>query len=225
MSATARSPHAVITADVIHSRQWARFTAIRNRKLQKASAAHQSRGLVLGRYTVTTWDEFQNIAAAPRHVPRLVFDLRRIFYPLHLRIGVGLGKVDRPIRGPINQAGGEAFVLAREALEHLKTGRGERFDRITYVRCGAALVQDLVNLFFGLQDSLIASVSEKQWRTINAQMASPNQDIAARKLGISKSTISRSLRRAHYWQIEAAINSMETLIEPLWHANVQLDRS
>jgi hypothetical protein len=222
MSATTRPIHAVITADVIHSRKWARFSAIRNRKLKRASAAHQSRGLVCGRYTVTTWDEFQNIASEPRHVPRLIFDLRRIFHPLQLRIGVGLGKVDRPIRGPINQAGGEAFVLAREAVEQLKSGRGEKFDRITYVRCGTALLQDLANLFFGLQDGLIGGISEKQWGTINAQMASPNQDSAARKLGVGKSTVSRNLRRAHYWQIEASIGSMEALIARLLHVNVQL---
>jgi hypothetical protein len=222
MSATARAMHAVITADVIHSRRWTRFTAIRNRKLKKASAAHQGRGLVLGAYTVTTWEEFQNIASEPRHVPRLIFDLRRLFHPLQLRIGVGLGKVNRPIRGPINQAGGEAFILAREAVEQPKRGRGEKFDRVTYIRCSAALLQDFSNLFFGLQDSLVGSISAKQWGAIDAQMTSSNQDIAARKLGVGKSTVSRNLRRAHYWQIESSIGSMDALLDRLLHENVQL---
>ncbi len=125
MSAINPPPYAVITADVIGSRKWPRFTAIRNRKLDAASAAHQKQRIVLGPYTITTWDEFQNIAAGLRHVPGLIFDLRRLFHPLQLRIGVGLGKVDRPIRRPINQAGGEAFILAREALDKLKGGRAK----------------------------------------------------------------------------------------------------
>ena len=191
MSATAPRLHAVLTADVIHSRQWPRFASLRDGKLKRASVAHQRSGLVLGRYTVTTWDEFQNIASEPHDVPRLIFDLRRIFHPLQLRIGLGLGRVNQPIRVPLNQAGGEAFVLAREAVEQLKTGRGEKFERMTFVRCAAAPLQELANLFYGLHDSLVGNITEKQWRTINAHIAAPNQDVAARKLGVSKSTVSK----------------------------------
>jgi len=211
--------HAVITAEVIHSRKWDRFTALRNRKLRQASAAHQKQGLVLSRYTVTTWDQFQNIASDLRQVPRLLFDLRRLCYPLELRIGVGFGRLDRPIRTPINESGGEAFVLAREAMDQLKSGPVEKFPRRTNVRCATAWLEGLANLFFDLQDSLAGSISKRQWDTINAQMASPNQEKAARKLGVVASTISRNLRRAHYWQIEAAIQSMQQLLDLLLHEN------
>ncbi len=216
--------YAVITADVVHSRQWNQFPALRNRRLKKASAAHRAAGWVLDRYTVTTWDEFQNVAAEVRYVPRLIFDLQRLFYPLRLRIGVGIGKLDRPLRGPLNLAGGEAFVLAREAVEQLESGKGGKFERTTYVRCGLALLQDLANLFFGLEDSLVGSISEKQWATINAQIASPNQDVAARKLHIASSTVSRNLRRAHYWQIQNSIQTMEGVLGTLLHENVQFGR-
>ncbi len=71
--------------------------------------------------------------------------------PAATRFSCGLawvtGKVDRPIRRPINQAGGEAFILAREALDKLKGGRAEKFARTTYVRCAVAPLQDLANLF------------------------------------------------------------------------------
>ena len=222
MSAINPPPYAVITADVIGSRKWPRFTAIRNRKLDAASAAHQKQRIVLGPYTITTWDEFQNIAAGLRHVPGLIFDLRRLCHPLQLRIGVGLGKVDRPIRRPINRQ--QAFILAREALDKLKGGRAEKFARTTYVRCAVAPLQDLANLFFGLQDSLTGGISPRQWDTINALMAAPNQEIAAHKLGVNKSTVSRNLRRAHYWEIQASIEAMGSLAVTL-HENVQLNNT
>jgi hypothetical protein len=81
-SAINHPPYAVITADVIGSQKWSRFTAIRNRKLVAASIAHQKQRIVLGPYTITTWDEFQNIACELRHVPGMIFDLRRLFHPL-----------------------------------------------------------------------------------------------------------------------------------------------
>jgi hypothetical protein len=213
---------AVITADVIGSTGIDGFPEQRDERLTAASAAHLSTGLVLNRYTVTTWDEFQTIVANPSYVPRVVFDLRRRFRPMRLRIGVGVGRIQEPIKDPINElSGGEAFVLAREAVESLNHRKGQKFEKITSLRSSHSGLQEVANLVFDLQDSLVRNISQKQWATISAQDETGSQDVAARRLGVDKSTVSRNLQRAFYWQLEASIKTFERVIEQLLHSGVQ----
>lgn len=206
--------YAVVLADVINSRRWPGFASLRDPRMQSASRAHRRHGWTRFNYTVTTWDEFQNVAADPRHLPRIVFDLRRRFRPAELRIGIGVGDVDLPLRAPLNQrSSGEAFVLAREALGQLDGSREQRQGRITWLRSASPLVEELGHLIFSLQDPLVQRVTMKQWQTIDAFLETPSQEAAARRLRVDKSTVSRNLRRACYWQIEASVVSAGNMID------------
>jgi len=149
---------------------------------------------VVARYTVTTWDEFQNILAAPAHLPRVILDLRRLLYPLELRIGAGIGPITHPPRDPINvYSAGEAFERARQALESLKGRTGRRRRALTEFRTGRQTLDRVMNLVYTLHDTLARNVSEKQWRTINVYMARRRQQAAAKRLEVNKSTVSRNL--------------------------------
>ena len=61
------------------------------------------------------------------------------------------------------------------------------------------------NTIYRLQDTLVGDVSPKQWETINWLIRTGSQELAAKKLGVNVSTVSRTLRRAHYWQIEETL--------------------
>src|SRR5438552_133458 len=99
MSTTTKTKqYAAITSDVVESRKVKNFPLLRDQKLRHASQLHLQQKLVLQPYTVTTWDEFQNIVPDLREVPRVILDLRRWFRPLGLRIAVGIGSVVQPRR-------------------------------------------------------------------------------------------------------------------------------
>lgn len=213
MRATRRGIVAVLTADVVESRKVARFTAARDRILRKLSKEHLRAGAVLQPYTVTTWDEFQNVAAALPEVPGLIFDLRRLSRPLDLRIAIGIGRVTEPLRAPINVfAGGPAFERAREAMEELQGRKPRRFRGLTCFRSVNPRFDAVLNLIYGLHDSLAVRASEKQWETINAQWQKRSQDSAARSIGVEKSTVSRNLQRGFYWQMEATVKEAAALM-------------
>jgi len=213
MRATTPRLYAVITADVVASSGVPGFTRLRDQKLGRLSTEHLEQKLVLEPYTVTTWDEFQNVLTDVACAPQVIWDLRRLMYPLALRIGVGIGRIIEPLRPPINAfAGGQAFELARQALDRMQSGKGQKFPRLTQFRSVDTKFDQIANLIYGLHDTLMAKLTPKQWATISVQAGTRNQDATARKLRVKKSTVSRNLQRGFYWQMEETVEVMREIL-------------
>lgn len=213
---------AALIADVRGSRELDDFVAVRDKKLALASSKHLSQGLIQAPYAVTVWDEFQTLTGRPRDIPRIVFDLRRWFQPLNLWIGIGIGEVTglhaatsgRPLS---DVAGGEAFLRARESINRVKQ-RSTKYQRATAFTSGVAANDALMGHLYGMHDTLLAKITPRQWEVVNATFEARHQREAADALGISASTVSRNLRRAHYWQVLEGIDMATRLLsqpEPL----------
>jgi hypothetical protein len=135
------------------------------------------------------------------------------FHPFELWIGIGVGEVTEPHRKPVNEfAGGEAFERAREAMNKLKAKRSKTGALTSFVT-GDEMFDLIGNTVYNLHDSLLRSISTKQWETITVLMETNGQELAARKLRLNKSTVSRNLRRAFWWQIQETQVAMERIIE------------
>lgn len=206
----------MVTADIVGSSETENFREIRDRALARLSEEHLAEQRVLARYTVTAWDEFQTVIAAPWEIPRVIWDLRLAFSPLELRIGVGLGAIDE-LPGPdtpINEvSSGEAFLRAREAMDTLHEPE-RKYTRRTALRSGEPALDRTVDLIYMLIDSLRSELSERQQETLAAYEATGSQEQAARRLDLkSVSTVSRSLQRSHYWQLVDAREGLRELLE------------
>lgn len=217
----------VILADVVGSRGVEDFQTVRDDRLALISTAHTDEGWVQYPYAITAGDEFQNIVNAPSQVPALVFDLRRRFRPLDLRIAVGLGAVEsRPTASePVNVAGtGEAFELARDAMDFLRNAIGHSFQErareqfarkysfFTAFRSRRPDLDRTVNIIYRLLDSLLQRTTKRQWETINAYERYHRLDLAADAIGVDESTASRNLQRASYWQTLDAMTVVEDIL-------------
>jgi hypothetical protein len=205
--------YAAITCDIVGSRQIEEFRRKRDQKLRRISKVHVEKKWILSEYAITAWDEFEGILSRPMNVPAVIVDLRRHFHPFELWIGIGIGQVTEPHKKPVNVfAGGEAFERAREAMNKLKPKRSKTGVLTSFVTGNETF--DLIgNTVYQLHDSLLQSISNKQWETINVLMETSGQELAAKKLGLNKSTISRNLRRGFWWQIQETQVAMERIIE------------
>jgi hypothetical protein len=139
------------------------------------------------------------------------------FHPLMLRVAVGVGSLrSLPRRSGegIHEAGsGEAFDNARRAGERFRSGRGAKYPRLTVV-CGIdPLLDTVVNGIYQLHDSLLLRITPHQWRAVLAVERERQQDLAAAELGIDESTISRTLRRSHHWQLRDARRALAEILE------------
>lgn len=205
--------YSIITADVIGSRRVASFPRTRDRKLKEISSLHAQRNLILSPYTVTAWDEFEVIIAKPEFTPFVILDLRRMFYPLELRIAVGIGSAQGVRKKPINlHAGGQAFERARSAAEKLKAGN-PKYRLLTLFDSGNQLFDSIANTIYTLHDSLMQRTTASQWAAINTILETGRQDRAAKRLKLDISTVSRNLKRGSYWQLIETADTMEQVVK------------
>jgi len=211
MSATAHN-WAVLIADVVGSTSRPDLRRVLGDKLRRASRMH--RGLLKLPYSVTAGDEFQALALSPGLMPELIFDLRRRLQPLALRIGVGIGSLPGPLMPPVNKLSGEAFVLARQAIEDVKTGAPHKYPVLTAFQSRNPSFDRMANLVYGLHDTLLQEISARQWKTIDGYLVQRRRaPLAARALGIATSTLSRNLRRGRFWQISETVEEMKKILE------------
>jgi len=219
---------AVLTADITDSRKIENFPSARDEKLRPLARSHAKRKLIMSEYAITAWDEFEGILTDVGNVPEVVLDLRRYFYPLRLRIGIGLGEVSSPSRTPVNAfAGGIAFERARDAIKQLDAERNTRA-RSTLLISEDHEFDTIVNSIYQLHDTLVDGITSKQWSTINARLGEKGQESTARKLGLNKSLVSRLLRRGHYSELVATKHVVGMIITHFWnvrhHAISRVDR-
>jgi hypothetical protein len=210
---TKTKTYAVITCDIVGSRHIEQFRRKRDQKLRHIAKLHVARKWSLSEYAITAWDEFEGILSRPTNLPAVILDLRRHFHPFELWLGIGIGQVTEPHRKPVNLfAGGEAFERAREAVNQLKAKRSKTGIVTSFVS-GNETFDLIANTVYHLHDTLLQSISIKQWQTINVHMETNRQDLTARKLRLNESTVSRNLRRGFWWQIQETQQAMERVIE------------
>jgi SatD family (SatD) len=205
-----RTLHAVLIADVVASRSSGRLRQSLTEKLRIASIAQLDDGFIRIPYAVTAGDEFQAVATHLHRLPKLILDLRRRLLPFRLRVGVGLGTIEGPIRQPVNRMTGEAFENARRAIIEIKATR--KYPTLTCFKSARKLFDDTTNLIYGLHDTLVRRTTVKQWETIATYLIKNRVDYTAKALGIDSSTASRNLRRGFFWQMENTTIVMEELI-------------
>ncbi|HKW89463.1 MAG TPA: SatD family protein [Candidatus Acidoferrales bacterium] len=203
---------AVLIADVVASGTRAPLRTLLQARLAAASRAHLRNKWIRLPYAITAGDEFQTLAARLDVLPRMLLDLRSRMRPLGLRIGVGIGKVPGRIAPPVNRLDGEAFRLARQAIESLKKPGANSTGGLTAFRTRNAEFDSEINLIYTLEDTLVRKITEPQWKTIRARMKSRRIEDAARALGLDASTVSRNLKRGYYGQLMATTAGAEAFI-------------
>jgi hypothetical protein len=204
--------YAVLIADVVASSSRQRLRQLLGKTLAAASQRHLRGKLIKLPYSVTAGDEFQTVVANLPALPQIILDLRIMFQPLSLRIGIGFGRITDRIQPPVNRLGGEAFQLARQAMQTVKTGRQFRFESLTAFASRKSDFDETINLLYGLNDTLVAGITEKQWETIAAFTSNPTLASTSRRLKLDASTVSRNLKRGYYWQLTATARVVESLL-------------
>jgi hypothetical protein len=207
--------YAVLIADVVSSTDLAgRLRPLLAARLRTLSRIHTAARRIRLPYEITAGDEFQTLASAPREVPILIFELRRVCHPLLLRIGVGLGEISGRVEIPVNRMTGEAFVMARAALQSIHSSKVHRFEVLTAFCAKEPGFEAVANTLYGLHDTLVRNISKKQWETINTYyLKAQRVDLTARSLGVHTSTVSRNLKRGYLRQMQETVITMTKLID------------
>lgn len=216
MSATLGNPRdgVVLLVDVVGSTTMANFGAGRDRRIGELTASHRARQWIAADYTVTAWDEFQSVLWQAEIIPPILLDIRRVFAPWEVYIAVGVGAVTGwQTQKPINEAlSGAGFERAREAMDALKSTKGDKYRRLTGFRSDDRDRDRLLDLIYGLHDSLLQQITARQWETISAALELDNQEEVAERLQVQPSTVTRNLKRGHFWQLKDTVETVSALL-------------
>ncbi|HKV64412.1 MAG TPA: SatD family protein [Candidatus Acidoferrum sp.] len=205
--------YAVLIADIVTSTARKDVRALLGKKLAAASEKHLRQKLIRLPYSVTAGDEFQTITGELAPLPALILELRSALRPLSLRVGIGIGSISGRVQPPVNQLTGEAFQLARRAIESIKHGKLFKFDVLTGFASGNEGFDETINLIYGLHDTLLLQITSKQWEAIGAFLSRDTLAPTARRLRVDISTVSRNLKRGYYWQLAETVNRAGSFIE------------
>jgi hypothetical protein len=205
--------YAVLIADVMKSRARADLRGLLGKKLAAISRRHLRQKLIQLPYSVTAGDEFQTVTRDLPSIPAVIQDLRVALRPLALRIGVGFGRVSGRIQPPVNRLGGEAFQFARKSIENIKTGNLFKFEVLTAFVSRHEDFDKTINLIYGLHDTLVLKITDRQWETIVEFRDTPTLEQTAKRLKLDNSTVSRNLKRGYYWQLTETAQQAGSLIK------------
>jgi SatD family (SatD) len=203
--------HAVLIADVVGSTSTKNLRAALGQRVERVAREHLKKKWIELPYAITAGDEFQAILGKVANVPEVIFDLRVKFWPLQLRIGIGVGSVNEKIQKPVNRMGGEAFQRARRAIEAIKDEH-LRYEVLTAFRTGSEGFDAAANLIYALQDTLLIEITRKQQATVRAYCEAGGIRGAAKLLRLDESTVSRSLGRGYFWQMRDTAEGLGKLI-------------
>lgn len=149
----------------------------------------------------TVGDEVQGVLADTDLAVRLALDVLRLG---SWSVGIGAGAVDEPLPETARAGSGDAFVLAREAVERAKT-RG-RAVPVAVATAEPRPGQDC-EAVLSVVGAIMARRTPSGWAVIDTvQQLGPGatqHDVAAR-LGITQQAVSQRLRTA-LWSEEVAL--------------------
>jgi len=115
MSPEKKNIYFAVTADVVDS-QNPQYAELLNKIpdfLEILNHTYQP----LVHFQIYAGDEIQGLLAINAPISQLIMEIISIFYPLNLRIEVGIGTLSTPILNDSGQMRGAAFINARKALQ------------------------------------------------------------------------------------------------------------
>lgn len=134
-------------------------------------------------------------------------------------VGIGAGVVDLPLPASSREAGGDAFIAARTAVDRAKK-TGDRPPLAVAVaepapESGAAAAASDAEAVLVLIARLVRDRTEAEWRILEhvEPLKWGAQTAAARKLGISSQAVSNAVQRAGWNEEWAARPAAAVLLE------------
>ncbi|QCB93635.1 hypothetical protein [Cellulomonas shaoxiangyii] len=158
-----------------------------------ADAPHLVRG-----FERTVGDEVQGVLADADAVVDLVLDLVRLG---GWSVGVGAGPVVEPLPASPRAGAGEAFVLARAAVDAAKSR--QRPVPLAVRGAGTVAAGD-AEAVLTLLAAVLVRRTPAGWDAVDAVRAGAGQDVVAHGLGVTQQAVSQRLRAA-LWAEEQAV--------------------
>ena len=189
--------YSVITADLVESRQIVDRANAQERlsRIVKTLNAKLAQALVAP-FMVTLGDEIQGMLGDVRETQAAVAGIHGVFHPREISIGIGVGPIATKLARRVTEMDGPAFLNSRTALEIAKKKRLE-----VVVQTGDVRADDILNAVYSLVVGIKARWTKTQWQRVNLYRELETVEGVARRLGVTKQSVSKSLRNTLWLRV------------------------
>lgn len=193
----------VVTADIINSRRSNEIVDSLAKKLEDFK--HDE---LITPFSMSRGDELQGVINGWLIAPEIIRNLRYHCRPLELRIGIGIGLIEKHrINENSWSMNGPAFHHARMALKETEKNKGIT----TIIRTEVKELDKFLNCIWLLIDTKQAEWTDKQWEAIQVYDSIGTFEDASTILGISMQNVEKRCRAARWKQIRQAEDTLKQL--------------
>jgi DNA-binding CsgD family transcriptional regulator len=204
--------HVVVIADVVSS---TRLEPGDRADLQRllvtvlADVSRQHHDALLTDLVVTAGDEFQCVAASPKGIPSLLWDVRERLAPAEVRVGVGAGAIFTSLDADSRLMDGPAFHLARAVL-------AERQQRTAFRGFGTE-ADKILNGLAGLLDEQARRFTPREQEVVKLLLRGLSQTQTAGELGVTRQAVSQYAANAGWSAFRDGERALEVALELFAH--------
>jgi hypothetical protein len=201
---------AVVIGDLIRSRKIAGRAGVQRRLRKTLERINRKyRNSILARLMLTRGDEFEGVLKDARACYAAFEDIEREIYPVGIRGGIGVGKIDTEFSEVVTEMDGPAFHLAREALAKV---RGKKSGLLV---CSGNREVDkplnsILSLYWAVKDGWTAR--QREVANFYLSRGAPTHAEVAKHFRVSQPAITKILSAAH---VEAVSEAREFLTRRL----------
>lgn len=220
-------PYVAIIGDIKQSKALKDRGAVQTR-MQEVMATVNSlyREEIASSFTITLGDEFQGLLHRGDRALHILLDIENRLQPLSLRFGLGLGEITTAINPELSiGADGPAYYNAREAITALKADEGRKgtapaFARIAFQQENGQGAEAL-NTTLVLMTAIQQDWTERQRQTVMTMLLrSLKQEALASELGVTQSTVQKSLAAGHYYAFKQGADLIASALKEMGESHV-----
>ena len=173
---------------------------------------------ISAKFLITLGDEFQGLLSNGKYALKIIQEIRMQLCPTEVRFGIGVGKITTEINTDMALgADGPGYYNARDAIEILKKNEKKNKAVLSDIRLameGENVTKTvLVNTIFELMKSMEQTWTGRQKEVIWDMLKNQdNQNNVANRLGISQSSVQKSLAKGHYYVYENAMKNVAGIL-------------
>lgn len=173
---------------------------------------------IASKFVTTLGDEFQGLLSDGTSVLKIIEEIRMQLYPVDMRFGIGIGKITTDINTEMALgADGPGYYKAREAVEKIKENEKKKKAVVSDIRLEQEMGNEqqivLINTVFELLKSIEQKWTERQREIIwNMLKYQDGQEKVACRMGITQSSVHKSLVSGQYYAYEKAMKNVQDIL-------------
>ena len=177
----------------------------------------QYEAVISAKFMPTINNEFQGLICEGKQLLSILLEIKYKMQPYHIRFGIGIGEVEEESMNELSiRVKGPGYEKAREAIIYLRELEKRKQTILTDVRVEVAGEPNeklyLVNTILSLLTTIESSWSDRQREIIyNMMKYGEKQSGVAKRLGITQSTVQKSLTAGKFYTFVDAVKTLNTV--------------